>query len=176
MNDPVNARFHASNGMFTVSSPAGFDPDDTVMSASNLPPGAIFDAATRTFRWMPDANEAGVYPAVHFAAVDGPSNASEDVTITVAEANLSLAGVLTVFGGAPVPGVTVELKGMGRPRVAVTDSAGRYQFDDLVAGAGLKVRIGKKTRKEYGAFPTARGVAMGPSDVSGQDFELTPLP
>ena len=162
---------------FTVRPPAGFDPDDTVLSASNLPPGAVFDAATRTFRWMPDANQVGVYPAVHFQAVDGPSNASEDVTITVAEANLSLGGVLTVFGGAPVPGVTVELKGMGgRPRLAVTDAAGHYQFDDLVAGKALKLKLGKKTRRDYGAYPPTRGVVIGTSDLAGQDFELSPSP
>jgi hypothetical protein len=159
---------------FTVRPPAGFDPDDTVISASNLPPGAVFDVATRTFRWMPDANEVGVYPALHFEAVDGPSNASEDVTITVAEANLSLGGVLTVFGGAPVTGVTVELKGMGRPRLAVTDTAGRYQFDDVVAGEGLRLKLGKKTGRDYFAYPSVRGVVMGTSDLGGQDFELTP--
>jgi hypothetical protein len=161
---------------FTVSPPAGFDPDDTVMSASNLPPGAVFDAATRTFRWMPDANESGVHPAVHFEAVDGAASASEDVTITVGEANLSLGGVLTVFGGAPVAGVTVELKGMGRPRQAVTDAAGRYQFDDLVPGATLRLKLGKKTRRAYVAYPPARAVLMGSSDLGDQNFELTLVP
>ena len=161
---------------FTVSPPAGFDPGSTVVSASNLPPGAIFDGATRTFRWMPDAGESGVRPAVHFAAVDGPSTASEDVTVTVDEANLSLGGVLTVFGGAPVPGVTVELKGMGKPRQVVTDAAGHYQFDDLVPGAFLRLKLGKATRRAYVAYPPARAVLMGSSDLGGQDFELTTVP
>jgi len=123
---------------------------------------------------MPEADEAGVYAAVHFAAVDGAATASEDVTITVNEANLSLGGVLTVFGGAAVPGVTVELKGMGRPRQAVTDAGGHYQFDDLASGAVLKLRLGKSTRRAYVPYPPARTVVMGASDVGGQDFELTP--
>ncbi len=161
---------------FTVRPPAGFDPEDTVVSASNLPPGAVFDASTRTFRWMPDANESGVHAAAHFEAVDGPATASEDVTITVAEGNLSLGGVLSLFGGAPVVGVTVELKGMGRPRQVVTDADGHYQFDDLVPGASLRLKLGKPTRRDYRAYPPARAVLMGTSDLSDQHFELTPAP
>ncbi len=61
------------------------DPDNEplVYSASNLPPGAIFDSQTRTFSWKPGSGQRANYPGVHFEASDGKLADSEDITITV---------------------------------------------------------------------------------------------
>jgi hypothetical protein len=61
------------------------DPDGDALtySASNLPQGASFDPATRTFSWTPINDQAGVYPNVGFQVSDGSLNDSEDITITV---------------------------------------------------------------------------------------------
>jgi hypothetical protein len=65
--------------------------DTLSYAATNLPPGASFDAATHTFNWTPTAGQAGSYPGVHFSVDDGTlvgdgpalKSDSEDVTVTV---------------------------------------------------------------------------------------------
>ena len=57
------------------------DADALTYSASNLPAGANFDAASRTFTWTPTA--AGTFNNVHFEVTDGTDSDSEDITITV---------------------------------------------------------------------------------------------
>jgi hypothetical protein len=52
-------------------------------SASNLPQGASFTPATRTFSWTPTNDQAGVYPNVRFQVSDGSLTDSENITITV---------------------------------------------------------------------------------------------
>jgi len=62
------------------------DPDNEeslTFTAGNLPPGATFDGASRTFSWKPGRGQAGVYPGIHFEVSDGTHTDSEDVTITV---------------------------------------------------------------------------------------------
>jgi len=63
------------------------DPEQAPLTlwADHLPPGAVFDAATRTFTWTPDYHAAGTYPDVTFFASDGVSIASATVTIRVSE-------------------------------------------------------------------------------------------
>lgn len=70
---------------FTVNA-IDADGDSLTYSASNLPDGASFDPATRLFSWTPSVGQAGTY-TVTFAVNDGNLSASEDVTITVANAN-----------------------------------------------------------------------------------------
>jgi hypothetical protein len=65
---------------FTVSS-TDINGDPLTYSASNLPSGATFNAATATFLWTP--NQSGVYQNVHFEVSDGMSIDSENITITV---------------------------------------------------------------------------------------------
>ncbi|MCG7850591.1 MAG: Ig domain-containing protein [ANME-2 cluster archaeon] len=56
--------------------------DVLTYSDTNLPTGATFNSATRTFSWTPDENQAGSYQ-VHFEVTDGSLIDAEDVTITV---------------------------------------------------------------------------------------------
>jgi hypothetical protein len=67
---------------FTISAT---DPDGDALtySASNLPLGASFDAATQTFIWTPGFDQAGSYANVHFEVSDGALTDFEDITITV---------------------------------------------------------------------------------------------
>ena len=52
--------------------------------ASNLPSGATFTPATKTFSWIPASDQSGVYTEVHLQVSDGSLTDSEDITITVA--------------------------------------------------------------------------------------------
>ena len=65
-------------------SASDLDPGDTlVFSATNLPPGAMFNPGTRTFSWTPGAAQVGNYPNVHFSVTDGFSSDAEDIGIAV---------------------------------------------------------------------------------------------
>jgi PKD repeat protein len=67
---------------FTISA-SDPDGDHLTYSADNLPAGATFDPATRTFSWTPDYGQEGTYPDVHFEVTDGYLTDTEDITITV---------------------------------------------------------------------------------------------
>jgi subtilisin family serine protease len=139
-------------------------------TASSLPSGAIFDP-TGIFRWMPGPDEAGFYPAVHFAASDGINTVSEDVDITVAEANLSISGTLQDTSGAPVAGANVKA---GR-RTVTTDAGGHYLFDDLAPNKRYTVRLARPTSKQYTATPRLKSVRLGNSDQHDVDLVLQPV-
>jgi hypothetical protein len=64
------------------------DADPLTFSATNLPAGASFSPATRTFSWTPGFTQAGVYPGVHFEVSDGAATDAEDIQITVGEGTL----------------------------------------------------------------------------------------
>jgi hypothetical protein len=78
----------ATEGTLLTISVSATDPDGDALtySATGLPAGALFDAATRTFTWTPGFDQAGTYP-VTFAATDGALIDSEAITITVANTN-----------------------------------------------------------------------------------------
>jgi len=67
---------------FTVAA-IDADGDSLTYSTSNLPAGAVFNPATRTFTWTPSYRQASSYPGVHFVVSDSGSNDSEDIIITV---------------------------------------------------------------------------------------------
>ena len=57
-------------------------------SALNLPQGVAFDPDTRTFNWLPDYKQAGIYQNVIFKVSDGSITTTENITITVNNINL----------------------------------------------------------------------------------------
>jgi hypothetical protein len=67
---------------FTISA-TDSDGDTLTYSASNLPSGATFASATRTFSWTPESGQSGVYPGVRFQVSDGSLTDSEDISINV---------------------------------------------------------------------------------------------
>lgn len=64
------------------------DPDGDPLTylASNLPPGASFDARERTFSWTPGPDQAGAY-SVTFSVTDADFTVSETVLIEVEPVN-----------------------------------------------------------------------------------------
>src|SRR4029077_9824184 len=79
---------------FTVGA-ADADLDPLTYSASGLPTGATFDAATQTFSWTPSFTQAGPY-SVTFTVTDGTAPVSE--TMAIAIANTNRAPVLAPIG------------------------------------------------------------------------------
>src|SRR5205814_8075723 len=71
---------------FTISA-SDADGDALTYSASGLPAGASFDAATKTFSWTPGYDQAGSYPGVTFTVTDGTAPVSETITITIRNTN-----------------------------------------------------------------------------------------
>jgi hypothetical protein len=67
---------------FTISA-TDADGDAMTYSASNLPVGATFSSATRTFTWTPGYSQAGAYASVRFQVSDGQMTDYEDIAITV---------------------------------------------------------------------------------------------
>ena len=79
------------------------DGDALIYSASNLPSGANFNPATRTFSWTPSAAQVGAYPGVVFGVSDGALSDSETVTITVLpDTQTNRAPVLSPIGNKQV--------------------------------------------------------------------------
>ena len=67
----------------------------TVSTVGPLPPGAVFDPATRQFQWTADFSQAGQYP-VTFQATDGIDTVRQ--TIHVGAVNVNRSPVLTPVG------------------------------------------------------------------------------
>ncbi len=74
---------------FTVSASDPDDDDVLTYSVGDLPRGANFDAATRTFSWIPDHSQAGTYNVLFSVTDNGepPASASEMITISVGNVN-----------------------------------------------------------------------------------------
>jgi YD repeat-containing protein len=71
---------------FTVQA-TGVDGGELSYSVSNLPEGASFDAATRTFSWTPAYSQAGDYSGIRFEVSAGSAVVYEEITITVNSVN-----------------------------------------------------------------------------------------
>lgn len=85
--DPIGAKSIDEGSLlsFTVSG-NDLEGDPLTFSATNLPLGATFVPATRTFSWTPDYTQAGLH-SVTFMVNDGALMDSEVVTITVNNVN-----------------------------------------------------------------------------------------
>jgi hypothetical protein len=83
--DPLPARSVAAGAplTFVVSARSIADGAALQYSASQLPAGATFDAATRTFTWTPQGGQAGAH-VIRFTVDDGVLPVHKDVTVTVA--------------------------------------------------------------------------------------------
>ena len=67
---------------FTISAQDA-DGDPLTYSASNLPPGASFDASNRVFSWTPGPGQAGLFEGIRFEVTDGSHVDSENISISV---------------------------------------------------------------------------------------------
>ncbi len=118
-NPPVLASIGNKNA--TVGNQLSFqvsatdaDADPLTYSASNLPAGASFNAATRTFTWTPTA--AGNHPNVHFEVTDGTDTDSEDITINVTGGGDTTPPETTILSGPAKDTVKIK-KGKRRAKV-----------------------------------------------------------
>ncbi|VVB56243.1 Cohesin domain protein [uncultured archaeon] len=90
---------------FTLSATDN-DSGTLTYSASNLPTGATFNPATKTFSWTPDFTRSGIYQNVHFEVSDGTLRDFENIAITV---NKRLNMIVTPSSRIVNPGQTLRL-------------------------------------------------------------------
>ncbi|MCC6008545.1 MAG: putative Ig domain-containing protein [Rhodobacteraceae bacterium] len=116
------------------------DGDRVILLADGLPPGATFDAATGTLRWVPAAGQAGLYTDLRITATDGQ-----------AETRLSLP--IRVLGARPAPvldapaersvregeRIVIRLSAEGAPGAQLRFGVGG---DGLPTGASLDAETG----------------------------------
>ena len=138
---------------FTVSA-SDKDGDALTYSASNLPSGATFSAATRAFSWTPKNSQLGTYSGVSFRVSDGSLTDSEKITIKVINANANHTPVLAAIGNK-----TVAKKSKLTFTVSASDSDGdalTYSASNLPSGAAFnaKTRVFKwtPTSKQTGKY------------------------
>jgi len=124
---------------FIVTATDPDNPEDLVFSATNLPSGATFDPATRTFSWTPARGEAGTYAGVRFEVSDGTYTDAEEITLTVNALDrppeLDPIGDKSVFAESelrfqisatdPDPGTTLTYEADNLPSGASFDGATR---------------------------------------------------
>lgn len=84
IGNKIIAEGQTLNFILSASNPNG---GNLIFSASNLPSGASFNAASRTFLWTPGYTQSGSYPNVHFEVYDGFYSDYENITITVNDVN-----------------------------------------------------------------------------------------
>lgn len=84
--NPIGNKRLVSGATFTFqifASDSDPDGDTLSYSASELPAGATFNAASRTFQWTPAQNQAPADYQVAFTVSDGITSVSETITISV---------------------------------------------------------------------------------------------
>jgi hypothetical protein len=126
-----NKSAHEEELLEFIISASDPDNDPLTYSASNLPAGASFTPATRTFSWTPTSDQAGSYPNIHFQVSDGELTDSEDITITVTSGNR--APVLS-----PIGDKSVHEEGLLEFTISASDPDNdplTYSASNLPAGA-----------------------------------------
>lgn len=133
--------------------------DPLTYSASNLPSGAIFNAATATFHWTPA--QSGVYSNVYFAVSDGSAIDHETITITVN--NISEIQVMpsfnnVTFGQDLTMNVTIDPKGTGIAGAQLNIAVNRsiLRINNIIEGDLFK-QGGANTIFNSGAIDNSKG-------------------
>ena len=85
---PVGNRSVAENDLLEIQLAAiDADGDTLTYSASNLPPGAVFDAINGRLLWQTNYFSAGIYRDLVLSVSDGAATSSETIAITVTQTN-----------------------------------------------------------------------------------------
>ena len=144
------------------------DGDNLTYSASDLPSGATFDAAAKTFSWTPayaETENTRIYP-VTFSVTDGRATDSETVTINVT--NVNRAPVLDSIGAQHVLANNVFSLS-----VSATDPDNNtlsYSVADLPSGATFDVStqafIWAPTVEQVGTYQVVFSVSDGSLSAS----------
>jgi hypothetical protein len=87
----LTAQTLEENTPLSITIPAGEDPDKEdaqklIYAAENLPPGATFDAVSRTLTWTPSYAQAGQY-YLNISCSDGPFTVKQPLNLTVNNVN-----------------------------------------------------------------------------------------
>jgi len=136
---------------FTVNAKTPAADVTLAYSADDLPRGAKFDAATRTFSWVPDYRQSGAY-TVRFVVDDGVIPESTDVVVTVNDVPSSvlldaLAGYLDGLGlpGGTASSLGAKLASAARSLASGSTGAAANQLDafinEVMAQAGKKITV-----------------------------------
>jgi len=88
-NNPGNRTVNEEALLSFTLSALDADGDPLTFSASNLPSGASFNAATRAFSWRPSASQVGVYSDILFSVTDNYFTIDQKISITVLNVNQS---------------------------------------------------------------------------------------
>jgi hypothetical protein len=164
---------------FTIS---GSDPDKEdvdllTYSASNLPTGATFDPASRTFSWTPTYEQSGVYPDVLFTVAD-PQGLSAEIPITIKVNHVNRPPQLEAV--SPITAeekqlVSFTLKGSDPDR----EDTGklRYQISNLPTGALINGVSGEFTwtpdYDQSGEYTLAAQVIDSAGTTAEQNIQIT---
>ena len=173
--------FEGQNLTFTLSS-TDLNGDPLAYSASNLPPGAMFNPATATFMWTP--NQSGIFQNLHFEVSDGMAVDSNDITIIVykiKENNITEIVVTpssknVTFGQDFFLNVSIDPKGTGiagaQLNIAVNRSTLRV---NNIREGNLFKQSGQSTIFDSGVIDNTQGTAaniyaalIGSSNVTTQ--------
>lgn len=129
---------------FTVS---GSDPDvedagKLIYAATNLPPGAVFDAASQVFSWTPDFEQSGEYPGIGFSVTD-PAGLSDRKEIKISINHVNRPPQIAAEAAVSIrenEAWSLQLTGSDPDR----EDAGRLRFSamSLPAGAQLDAQSG----------------------------------
>jgi hypothetical protein len=143
---------------FTVSA-SDPDGDTLTYTVSNLPSGATFQPATRTFSWTPGDIQSGTYTSVHFQVGDGLMIDSEDITITVSDRATTAPSVPSLL--SPANGaVTTDHTPYLDWSTVTSNSSVRYtvQVDN---NADFSSPVVNKTRLSGSSYTLTKKLAHG---------------
>ena len=164
----------AENSVLTFTlSATDADGDTLTYSASGLPVGASFNAATHVFSWTPTYTQAGSYN-VTFSVNDGNSGtASETITITVS--NVNRDPVLGAIGSKSV----VENSNLTFT-LSATDPDGdtlTYSASNLPTGAAFNTSTGVFSwtpgLAQAGSYPGVRFTVTDGNLSDSEDIAIT---
>ncbi len=166
---PIGNKTVNENSTLTFTITASDAEGDTLSySASNLPSGATFNTATKTFSWSPSYTQAGTYSGLRFTVSDGTSTDYEDITITVN--NINRAPVLASIGAKSV-NENSNLSFVISASDADNDSLS-YSASNLPSGAtfNTSTKVFSWTPL-YTQAGTYNGVRFSVSDGTSTDYE-----
>ncbi|MFH1414320.1 MAG: PKD domain-containing protein, partial [Candidatus Omnitrophota bacterium] len=157
---------------FTVSA-TDADSDSLSYSASNLPTGSTFNSTTRVFSWTPNDNQAGTYASVHFEVTDGTDTDSENITITVTNANTD--PVLSAIGNKSVD-ENATLSFVLSASDADSDTL-IYSAADMPIGATLNSSTGAfswiPSYTQSGSYNVTFNVSDGNGGIDSEEITIT---
>lgn len=134
---PIGAQFVKENERLQFAIAATSVSENFVYSATGLPAGASFNAASREFSWTPNFDQAGSF-IVTFVVTDGTDTDAEAVTITVLNANRP-----PVISGVPEPFASVGQTYLFAPTTNDPDGdALHYSIIGLPFWAGFNPQSG----------------------------------